>query len=116
MLLEVLRRRPLATSQTFITTNATTNGVKIRFHKSTTTQQPQITHWQGKVIIIEDLLRRMEERVRALDRAVTESQLQGVSSKQREPEDLSARWQMLNLVLHGTFTSLTFERRLLTEL
>jgi hypothetical protein len=115
MLLEVLRRRPLATSQKFITTtDATTNGVKIRFHKSTTTQQPQITH-QGKVII-EDLLRLEEERVRALDRAVTESQLQGVSGKQREPKDLSARWQMLNLVLHGTFTSLTFERRLLTEL
>ena len=103
MLLEVLRRRPLATSKKFVTTNVTTNGVKIRFHKSTTTQQPQITY-QGKIIIIEDLLRRVEERVRALDRAVTESQLQRVSGKQREPEDLSARWQTINLVLHGTFT------------
>ena len=111
MLLEVLRRRPLATSQKFITTNATTNEVKIRFHKSTTTQQPEITH-QGKVIIIEDLLRWVEERVRVLDRA--ESQLQRVSG--RKPEDLSVRWQTINLVLHGTFIPLAFERRLLNEL
>ena len=111
MLLEVLRRRPLATSQKFITTNATTNEVKIRFHKSTTTQQPEITH-QGKVIIIEDLLRWVEERVRVLDRA--ESQLQRVSG--RKPEDLSVRWQTINLVLHGIFTPLAFEMRLLNKL
>jgi hypothetical protein len=57
MLLEVLRRCPIATSQT------TTNEVKlkgIQFPKSTITQQPQTTR-----IIIEDLLRQ-EERAQAL--------------------------------------------------
>ena len=112
MLLEVLRRRPLATSQTLIITTNTTNEVKIRFRKSTTTQQPQTTQ-EG--IIIEDLWGELEEPVRALIKELREFN-QSVLGEESEPEDLSERWQTINLVLHGMSTLLSFEGRLLTEL
>jgi hypothetical protein len=110
MLLEVLRRRPLATSQKLnITTNPTTSKnckVKIRFCESTTTQQPQTAH--------EDVLRKLGEMVKELSRTLRESQR--VSGEESEPEDLSARWQTINLALHGMSTPLAFEGKLLTEL
>jgi len=114
MLLEVLRRRPLTTSRELnITTNTTANEVKIRFRKSTTTQQPQTSH-KGKITTIEYLSRELEEPVRALSKALRE--FQSVLGEESEPEDLSERWQTINLVLHGMSTLLSFEGRLLTEL
>jgi hypothetical protein len=107
-----------------ITANTTTKkvkkGIRFEFSKSTTTQ-----HWQsqttreGEIIDIDKLLiaaRRVEEQVQGLDRAVTEYQNLKALEKEPEPEDLSARWQTINLVLHCMFILLVFEGRSLTEL
>jgi len=104
--------------QNAITTTKTTpkemKSKDIRFSKSTATQQPQSIP-EGKILISKDLVRRvgvsLDER-KALGRDL----LQIVSGGRREPEDLSERWQTINLALHGMFILLAFEARSLTGL
>ena len=79
--------------------------------RSTTAQQPQTAH-EGESVFYQDLVRRieaLEEHMRALKRETT------ILEPQREPEDPSAtaRWQTINLVIHGMFILLAFEARLL---
>jgi len=108
------RQKTMTTIKTTVAKEAKSKG-RIRSSISTTAQQqPQATH-EGEIIKSQVLVRRIEApegQMRALKRETTTLEPQ----KKSLEEDLSARWQTINLVIHGIFILLAFEVRLLNEL